>query len=49
MIAKEEVKIRYIDYLIKEMSMKKETLSNIKSIYVGGGSPSSLSLDLLER
>jgi len=49
MVAKEELKKKYIDYLIKEIEMKKEYLSDIETIYIGGGTPSSLPLNLLEQ
>lgn len=49
MIAKDEVKNKYIDYLIKELELKKDYLNNLKTIYIGGGTPSSLSFDLLEK
>lgn len=49
MVAKEELKVNYIDYLIKELAMKKEYLADIETIYIGGGTPSSLSLALLEK
>lgn len=49
MVAKPATKDKYIDYLIKELEMKKDYLHNLKTIYIGGGTPSSLSLDLLEK
>lgn len=49
MIAKEGIKQKYIDYLIKELLLKQRYLKNIKTIYIGGGTPSSLNLELLEK
>ncbi|HHX79259.1 MAG TPA: radical SAM family heme chaperone HemW [Acholeplasmataceae bacterium] len=49
MIAKEETKTKYIDYLIKELYIKEPLLKNIKTIYIGGGTPSSISTKNLER
>lgn len=49
MVAKKELKIKYIDYLIKELEMKKEYLADIKTIYIGGGTPSSLPITLIEK
>lgn len=48
MIAKEEVQNKYIEYLIKELQLKNKLLKNIKTIYIGGGTPSSISLKNLE-
>lgn len=47
MIAKDNEKAKYIDYLIKELELKKELLNNIKTIYIGGGTPSNLNHQLL--
>lgn len=49
MLAKYDAKAKYIDYLIKELDLRKPYLSNIKTIYIGGGTPTSLDNDLLER
>lgn len=49
MVAKKELQVKYIDYLIQELIMKKEYLADIETIYIGGGTPSSLSLELLEK
>lgn len=48
MIAKEETKKNYIEYLIKELYQKKNYLKNIKTIYIGGGSPSSLPVNVVD-
>lgn len=44
-------KKRYTDYLIKEIVLRKDLIKNkqITSIYIGGGTPSSLCLEELER
>lgn len=39
----------YIKALIKEIEDKKNLLTDITSVYIGGGTPNSLSLALLER
>ena len=51
MVAKESLKEKYIKYLIKELEMryKQDYLNDIKTIYIGGGTPSSLNSDLLEE
>lgn len=49
MIAKENEKEKYLNYLIKELHIKKDLLKDIKTIYLGGGTPSNLSLTLLEK
>ena len=49
MMAKNDKKSKYIDYLIKELDLRRDHLSNIKTIYIGGGTPTSLNNDLLEK
>lgn len=51
MIAKDTLKEKYIKYLIKELNYynKLNYLSDIKTIYIGGGTPSSLKTYLLEE
>ena len=49
MMARPDAKSKYIDYLIKELDLRKSSLSNIKTIYIGGGTPTSLNNDLLEK
>lgn len=49
MVAKEDLKNKYISYLIKELNMKKEYMKEIETIYIGGGTPSSLTLDNIEK
>jgi len=49
MVAKADLKEKYTDYLIKELEFRKEYLSEIETIYIGGGTPSSLSTNALNR
>src|SRR5690554_25281 len=49
MIAKDEVKIKYIKYLIKELKLKERYLKDIKTIYIGGGTPTALPINLLDE
>ena len=49
MIANDDRKEKYISSLIKEAKYKANNFKDLKSIYIGGGTPSSLSFDLLER
>ncbi len=49
MVAKDSLKEKYIDYLLKEMQSKQSEFGDLKTIYVGGGTPSSLNLSLLEK
>ena len=46
LIYDEEMASKYINELLKEIDSYK--LENLETIYVGGGTPSSLSLELLE-
>ena len=46
MVAKDSWKEKYVDYLLKELEMRKDLLGNIKTVYIGGGTPSSLKLEL---
>ena len=48
-IAKDEMKEKYITYLLKELEMRKELLNDIETVYIGGGTPSSLSATLLNK
>ena len=49
MVANDETKKQYISYLIKELDLRKPLLANIKTIYIGGGTPTSLDNNLLEE
>ena len=48
MMATNDKKEQYVAYLIKELDLKKQYLNSLKTIYIGGGTPTSLSNDLLE-
>ena len=48
-IATLKKKTQYIDALIKELKINKDKLTNIETIYIGGGTPSNLPIDLLEK
>ena len=49
MMARPDAKSKYIDYLIRELDLKLKYLFNIKTIYIGGGTPTSLDNELLEK
>ena len=49
MVAKDSLKEKYIEYLIKELEMKKEYFTELETIYVGGGTPTSLNPSLLKQ
>jgi len=48
-IASSDKKTKYIDALIKELNFYKDNFKSLKTIYIGGGTPSSLDLELLEK
>ncbi len=48
-IAKNDLKEKYIIKLIEELNSYKSYLPSVDTIFIGGGTPNSLSLDLLER
>ncbi|MDY4186968.1 MAG: coproporphyrinogen dehydrogenase HemZ [Candidatus Borkfalkiaceae bacterium] len=39
----------YVDALCKEIEESKKLVKNLRSVYIGGGTPSSIPLDLLEK
>ncbi len=49
MRAKESVKHEYISTLIQELHLKKSFYDSIETIYIGGGTPSSIPIDELKR
>lgn len=49
MIAKEKSIEKYFDYLLKELEMKKEHMKEIKTIYIGGGTPSCVKTAILRK
>ncbi|MFK5884228.1 MAG: radical SAM family heme chaperone HemW [Candidatus Izemoplasma sp.] len=48
-IAKESKKESYINSLIKELAFHGDSYQGIRTIYLGGGTPSSLDLTILEK
>ena len=42
-------KTKYIEALIKELVSNKDSLDNIETVYIGGGTPSNLPNELLEK
>ena len=48
-IGKEKQLDGYIDALVKEIDSVKPLIKNLRSVYVGGGTPVSLPLNLLEK
>ncbi len=48
-IAKQKEKEKYINYLIKEIKLYQKYFADIETVYIGGGTPSSLNLSLLEK
>ncbi|OQX93803.1 MAG: hypothetical protein B6I17_01025 [Tenericutes bacterium 4572_104] len=49
MVANKEIKEKYINALIQELRHYKEYYKDLKTIYIGGGTPSSLEINLLEK
>ncbi|MGD9887370.1 MAG: radical SAM family heme chaperone HemW [Bacilli bacterium] len=49
MRAKPETIDRYVEYLCQEIIIKKALLIDISTIYIGGGTPSSLKINQLEK
>ena len=49
MVAKDSLKEKFITYLIKELDLKRDYLYNLKTIYIGGGTPTALPIPLLEK
>lgn len=48
MVAKPEYKTKYIDHLVKEIYLKIDSFSSLKTIYIGGGTPTALPLNILD-
>ena len=48
-IAKKDIHYTYIDKLLEEIDSYDTYLNNIDTIYIGGGTPNSVELDLLEK
>ena len=49
MIAKKQSMEKYFNYLLKELDMKKKYLKELKTIYIGGGTPSCVPIPFLRR
>ncbi len=51
MVVSDKFKSEYVDYLIKdlELTFEKNNIEKVDTIYIGGGTPSSLPLNLLEK
>ena len=48
-ISKENIHEMYIEKLIEEIKSYNINSSNIETVYIGGGTPNSIRLDLLEK
>lgn len=49
MVVSDELKSKFFDYLIKDFNLLDDGVSKVNTIYIGGGTPSSVRLDLLEK
>ena len=49
MVVSNNYKDKYLSYLLKEMELKKDNFQNLKTIYIGGGTPSCLSHEQLKK
>lgn len=49
MVASTQYQETYITYLIKELKLRKDLLKDIETIYIGGGTPSHLDNNQLEK
>lgn len=49
MVVSDDFKVKFFEYMIKEFSLLDNSVSNVDTIYIGGGTPSSVSLELLEK
>ena len=49
MVVSDKLKTKYIDALINEMKLKDLKKKEINTLYIGGGTPSSLSLSLTKK
>ena len=48
MVAKVPYKTEYIKHLVEEIKLKEHMFSDLKTIYIGGGTPSALPLNLID-
>ena len=49
MVSSDEIKIKYINRLIEEIESKRDELIDIDTVYIGGGTPNCLNLELLDK
>lgn len=49
MVSTSDVKIKYVNRLKDEFKYRLKDLSNIDTVFIGGGTPNSLSIELLEE
>ena len=49
LVSSDEVKTKYVDRLLQEIDHYEDELKNINTVYIGGGTPNSLSLKLLKK
>ena len=49
MVSSETNKEKYINRLFEELDHRKDDLNEISTVYIGGGTPNSLSIELLEK
>ena len=49
MVSSDCIKTKYVSKLIKEISSYKKHFKEIDTVFIGGGTPNSLSLELLEK
>ena len=49
MVSSDEIKIKYINRLIEEIKSKKNELIDIDTVFIGGGTPNCLNLELLDK
>ena len=48
-IANDCKKEEYINHLIDELNSYKDKLKDVKTVYIGGGTPNSLDINLLKK
>ncbi len=49
LVASDNLKTQYMNALINEIKYYKDDIKSVKTIYIGGGTPSSINLTLLEQ
>lgn len=48
LVASDDLKVEYVKALIKEIEYYSDLVEGVETIYIGGGTPSSLDIDLIE-